>query len=119
MKREEFLSAFAKANPNLSRKDLRNEIRRALDSEPDDGTSRGHHHLIIAMEEMSELQKEISKVLRGMGDQLSLVEEMADVAICILYLQEICGISTDDLYKAMNVKKDRLQNILDHTGYHK
>ena len=43
-------------------------------------------------------------------------EEMADVALGLVYLQEICGVSTLDLYKAMNVKIDRLERILDEKG---
>ena len=34
---------------------------------------------IICMEEMAELQQQISKYLRGCGDEISLLEEMADV----------------------------------------
>ena len=40
---------------------------------------------IICMEEMAELQQQISKYLRGCGDRLCFLEEMADV----LYLFEI------------------------------
>lgn len=46
-----------------------------------------HHGIettgIICMEEMAELQQQISKYLRGCGDRLCLLEEMADVYICL------------------------------------
>lgn len=41
------------------------------------------NQMIVAMEECSELIKEISKILRGKGDIEHLAEEMADVDIMI------------------------------------
>ena len=48
------------------------------------------HQMIMAMEEMSELTKEICKGLRGMGDIDHIAEEIADVRItvdqlCMMY----------------------------------
>lgn len=42
---------------------------------------------IICMEEMAELQQQISKYLRGCGDILCLLEKMADVYICLKFIQ--------------------------------
>lgn len=39
---------------------------------------------IVAMEEMAEFQKEISKELRGQGERNGILEELADVMI-------VCG----------------------------
>lgn len=39
--------------------------------------------MIVAIEELSELQKEITKVLRGTGDPEHLAEEIADALIMI------------------------------------
>ena len=67
-------------------------------------------HLVIAMEEMSELQKEISKCLRGKGNRSDLLQEMADVYICLAYVQAICAedpefaFSDDDLDRAIDTK---------------
>lgn len=44
---------------------------------------------------------------------------MADVQICIWYLQEIYDIETNDLYKAINVKIDRLDNTIKDKGVYK
>lgn len=69
---------------------------------------------LFAMEELSELQKEISKIARGEGDYYNILQELADVAITVnnvLMLNNyIYGedaplvIGSEDLDKAMNVK---------------
>ena len=68
--------------------------------------------IIIAMEELSELQKEISKELRGKGDKVNVLEELADVQIVIYYVKKILGISNEDIEKAISVKIDRLASIV-------
>lgn len=60
--------------------------------------------LIIIMEELAELQQAVSKLARGEGDKGNLIEEMADVDICLDFLQEIIGISNNDRRSAKNVK---------------
>ena len=84
-----------------------------------DGNPRGHRNLIIVMEELSELTKEISKELRGKGDKTNILEELADVQLGIYYVQEICGITDSDLAKAINVKIERLKSVLDANGKYK
>lgn len=64
------------------------------------------------MEELAELQQAISKELRGKGDTVNILEEVADVLLCIGYIQEIVGLSDDLIVSAMNVKIDRLEKIL-------
>lgn len=71
------------------------------------------------MEELSELAKEISKELRDKGDKISIIEELADVQLGVWYVQEICGIHTDDLNMAINVKVDRLVDVLNSKGQYK
>lgn len=84
-----------------------------------DGNPRGHRNLIIVMEELSELAKEISKELRDKGDKISITEELADVQLGVWYVQEICDIHTDDLNRAINVKVDRLTDVLNSKGQYK
>lgn len=70
---------------------------------------------IVAMEECSELQKAISKMLRyHTGDKFvlyepkaNLIEEMADVIICIQQLQVMYDISTQEIMDAQKVKEKR------------
>ena len=64
-------------------------------------------NLVIVMEELAELQQQISKCIRGKEDFESLVEELGDVMLGIYYVQEICHISDEMLHKAMNVKLER------------
>lgn len=115
MERTKFLEAFNKASCQLDKKKLRKVTRRSVDSIYGN-EERGHHNLIIVMEELAELSQQTSKAARGKCDKVGLTEEMADVALGLVYLQEICGVSTLDLYKAMNVKIDRLERILDEKG---
>ncbi len=70
----------------------------------------GGGNLVIAMEEMAELQQEISKYLRGKGDKVGLTEEIADVILCMEYVRTITGIEPEDISKAMNVKLERMHD---------
>ena len=68
----------------------------------------GSMQLIIAIEEMSELIKEISKDLRGKGKREHIIEEMADVQLILDELKEYYNISQDDIYK---VKRKKIFSI--------
>lgn len=48
-----------------------------------------HHQKVIAMEEMSELTKELCKEFRGENNLCRITEEMADVEIMLLQLKEM------------------------------
>jgi NTP pyrophosphatase (non-canonical NTP hydrolase) len=65
------------------------------------------HQLILAMEECSELTKEISKYLRGEDNKNNIIEEAADVLIMIRYLQLILNISDEDLNQMIEFKLNR------------
>ena len=73
---------------------------------------RGLTSLVIFMEEMSELQKEMSKVIRNKGDRFNILEELADVSICIERIKLLLNISDEELYKAMQVKMNRFEKRL-------
>lgn len=92
-------------------------IRASIDSNMSDGQPRGSHNLIIVMEELAELSQEVAKKLRGKEDRTGLLEELADVALGVFYLQEICNIDDDELKRAMLVKIDRLHDGLAQRGY--
>ena len=115
MDRGKFVDAFAKASDQLDKKKLRKITRKSVDS-INGSEERGHHNLIIVMEELAELTQQTSKAARGRCDKIGLTEEMADVVLGLVYLQEICGVSTLDLYKAVNVKVDRLECVLNEKG---
>jgi NTP pyrophosphatase (non-canonical NTP hydrolase) len=65
--------------------------------------------MTIVIEELSELQKEICKKLRGYNNDIHLCEEVADVMICLHYLIEYYNL--DKMYieeiKDLKIKRTR------------
>lgn len=61
----------------------------------------------IVIEELSELQKEICKDLRGYERREEIKEEMADVYICLQMLKEIYNFSDEELEKMYERKMRR------------
>lgn len=65
-------------------------------------------HIIICIEECSELQQTLTKLIRGKTeDKMHILEEMADVILAIKYLQNKLNISDEELNKAICVKAKR------------
>lgn len=110
-----FVEKIESAEP-MDRTQIDRILVDSVNSNIKDGNPRGHRNLIIVMEELSELAKEVSKELRGKGDNLSLLEELADVQLGIYYVQEIVGIKDELLQKAMSVKMERLASVLYESG---
>lgn len=69
---------------------------------------------IVAMEEMAELIKELSKSLRGQTDRNAIIEEMADVLICLAEQRIIHDISLNDVLIVMTEKLERMKERIDH-----
>lgn len=114
--REKFISQLSTTEKNIDKQWIMDVMKHSVDSNLHDGNPRGHRNLIIVMEELAELSKEISKELRGKGDQYNILEELADVQLSIYYVQEVCGVNNDDLHKAMNIKMRRLEEVLNEKG---
>lgn len=100
MERSKFIRLFYRASDQLDKKRLRSIIRRSVKSNGKD----------------KQLIQQTSKTARGMSDKMCLMEEMGDVILGLAYLQEMCEISTLELYKAINVKMDRLEQVLNEKG---
>ena len=66
----------------------------------------------VAMEEMAELIKEISKNIRGANNRKQLLEELADVNIMLKEIQLIHKISDEELEDEVVFKLVRLNNRL-------
>ena len=115
MDRALFVEQMEGANP-MDREQINKILVDSVNSNIKDGNLRGHRNLIIVMEELSELAKEISKELRGKGDSISILEELADVQLGIYYVQVIVGIQDESLLKAMAVKMKRLASVLYDVG---
>lgn len=119
MDREAFIKGMERESMNsLSEEEIRASIPEAIDAmwKGREGMPRGHMDLIVVMEELAELTQEVSKYLRGKGDNVGLLEELADVQFCIWYVQEICGIRDETLAKACSVKANRVKNRILMTG---
>lgn len=71
----------------------------------------GTAQIIIAFEEMAELQKELSKYLRGRENTTEIAEEIADVEIMLEQMKVLFGI--EDIVKDYkNQKLRRLEERL-------
>lgn len=116
MDRGKFISQLNEAEENTDRQWITDVVKKSIESSLKDGNMRGHRNLISVMEELSELSRELSRRLRGKGDQNGILEELADVQLGIYYVQEICGISDSDLNKAVNVKARSLEETLEKKG---
>ena len=68
---------------------------------------------IVAIEEMSELTKEITKDLRGNPNIEHITEEIADVHIMLMQLQKMYKINLQTLFEAINNKLERLEKRLE------
>ena len=67
------------------------------------------NQIIVAIEELSELQKELCKRLRGnYGNVERIAEEIADVRIMLAQLQELLGID-DEIAIFQEFKLQRLE----------
>lgn len=67
--------------------------------------------MIVAIEELSELQKEICKVLRNSGNIDHFAEEIADATIMLEQLRYFFGIN-DQVCEIMDSKIRRLEKKL-------
>lgn len=74
----------------------------------------GMYQMIIAMEEMSELTKELTKNIRGFENRDAIIEELADVHIVLMQLEIIHNIQFDELKAMLDKKMERLKERLEH-----
>lgn len=65
---------------------------------------------IICIEELSELQKELTKHLRGEENWDHIVEEIADVQLMIYQMQHYFQIDPDEIERRIANKIDRTLN---------
>ena len=82
-------------------------LQRALD------TYGSALQLVVTMEEMSELQKELCKYLRGKYSPESISEEIADVEIMIEQMKMLFCCA-DDVHFVRGRKVERLKERLDN-----
>ena len=68
--------------------------------------------LTVAVEELSELIKEICKFKRGEANLDNIIEEIADCYIMLEQLEIIFDIEDSDIVKQIDKKLDRLEGRL-------
>ena len=73
------------------------------------------HQSVVAIEELGELQKELCKMLRGLGNLEHLAEEIADVEIMLCQIKELYDIDPIAIKSYILVKTkrqlDRIENV--------
>ena len=89
---------------------IRDSIKK-LDEREKDPFS-GFYNIIIVIEELSELTKELTKALRDKGSVVGIVEELADVSLGIDYIKEVFDITDKELEYARSIKIAELQKKL-------
>ena len=105
MELNEFKEKFN--NINLTDEKLQDYINYITEENVDENYTISQH-IIICIEECSELQQTLTKLIRGKAeDKMHILEEMADVTLAIKYLQNNLNISDEDLNKAICVKAKR------------
>ena len=104
MDKQLFEKKLSEMSSTIDKEYCKDVIRKSLRDIPENQNQKGTMNVIIIMEELSELIKELSKIIRGKGERMALIEELADVALCINYIQEIFDVSDDILARAINVK---------------
>lgn len=100
MNRGRFIQGL-KSDVQLSEKERKRIIRNSIKKYP------WKLKCTVAMEEFAELQQQVSKQIRGYGDKLGLLEEIADAYICLSFLESIFDVKPEDLQKAIDVKLQR------------
>ena len=100
MNRDRFIQGL-KSDIQLSEKERRRIIRNSIKK------YSWKLKCTVAMEEFAELQQQVSKQIRGYGDKLGLLEEIADAYICLSFLESIFDVKPEDLQKAIDVKLQR------------
>ena len=71
--------------------------------------------IVIIMEELAELSQQVSKKIRGKEDKMHLLEEIADVYICLEELKMLNGFTEKEIEIAKTVKLNRIKNKLNNT----
>lgn len=72
----------------------------------------GDKQVVVAIEELSELQKELCKHLRGKANRENITEEMADVYIMLYQMQYYFFINDEEINKIINKKIERTKERL-------
>ena len=65
------------------------------------------YQFAVVIEEMAELTQELTKMLRGRDNRTGVVEELADVQLCVWVTMKMLGITDEEINQAIQVKSNR------------
>lgn len=68
------------------------------------------HQVIVAIEELSELQKELCKFIRKSGNLSNIAEEIADVQLMLWQMQTVFDVRQEEVDRRVKYKIDRTIN---------
>ena len=103
MNREELKEKLNHAKP-VDEKTFNSALDITIDSSK---TLNVNEEIIVAVEELSELQKELTKYIRGERDFTGVEEEMADVYIALGLIKKMLNIPQEEIDKITSVKISR------------
>lgn len=114
MKREEFISELNKRPAYFDINHKRYSYILAMSIVANGKAKK----LQISQEECAELIQAISKELRGISkDSTDILEELADVKICIDMIATVCKFTASDIQRAIDVKIERERKRLNSLGF--
>ena len=119
MNRKEFLEQLdvvKKQQHRMSKDDIKQTLKKSVNTSAGVRDARGQRSAIIAIQELNELSVELTNWLRGKDGKLGLLEEMADVQIVLYTIQEFLGITDEELEAAIDVKMRRINHTIDCNG---
>ena len=103
MNREELKEKLNNAKP-VDEETFNSALDITIDSSK---TLNVNEEIIVAVEELSELQKELTKYIRGERDFTGVEEEMADVYIALGLIKKMLNIPQEEIDKITSVKISR------------
>ena len=65
------------------------------------------HQVTVAIEELSELQKELCKFIRKNGNLFNIAEEIADVQLMLCQMQTVFDVRQEEVERRVKYKIDR------------
>lgn len=66
-----------------------------------------NHQVTVAIEELSELQKELCKFIRKSGNLSNIAEEIADVQLVLWQMQTVFDVRQEEVERRVKYKIDR------------
>lgn len=112
MKKETFIETVEKEDNLFNLGDFTRFTERLIKDESRLSGKKGNRQIVCAIEELSELQKALTKQLRGMDSKSDILEEMADVYITMFTLRLMLGFDDEIVQKVMYKKIRRAEKEL-------